>query len=785
LQTGDVLEGLNPEQMRAVGHPGGPLMVVAGPGSGKTRVVTRRIAFLVTRGVPPRAILAVTFTNKAADEMRSRLDKLGVPQGVTASTFHSFCANVLRRNAERVGLDSNYTIYDSADSLRQIKNVLTELNLSEEHFRPQSVARAISNAKSSLTPPNRYEKRHSDQWGRNVAQIYARYEEALRRANALDFDDLLLKTVELLERDLEVRNYYQGRYMHVLVDEYQDTNLLQHMIVRYLSEKHRNITVVGDSDQMIYGWRGADIRSMLDFEKHFPELTTVILDRNYRSTSRILRVASELISHNKERHPKTLRTENPEGEKPVICGCETPEDEAAKLVRRIETLRQRGVKLSDMAVFYRGNAQSRTIEAEFQSNLIPYEIVQGTAFFERKEVKDLRAYLQLAANPMDDVSFARVVNVPPRGLGNKSVETLQSFARTYSLSMLQAASRADQIADLSARAAGTLKGFAEWMTGLSQENPRQMMPFLKKIVNQSGYLKNIEKKETDEARDSADIVNELLNYATEYDARSLEPSLTDFLSRMSLVSDVDSWGEQADAVSLMTLHASKGLEFRAVFIVGVEEEVLPHVRSSPDSDASGLEEERRLFHVGITRAKEFLWISYCEERMSQGRFALTGPSRFIEELPEDEVEYAEGGSSSAGARSSRGGYGGGYGGGRGAWSFGGREGGYGRSRGGYARPSYGDDDRRSRGGRGGGYSGGGRREIEEDDFTDDADGEEIELPGFGKFRMGETVAHPDFGEGKVAGGMITGSGPALIVNFKGVGRRTVLLSYTKLTRRKT
>jgi DNA helicase-2/ATP-dependent DNA helicase PcrA len=655
LKAEGLLEGLNPAQLQAVTHPGGPLLVVAGAGSGKTRVLTHRTAWLVTeKGLSPFSVLAITFTNKAADEMRQRIASLVGPvaERMWISTFHAACVRILRREAGYLGLERSFSIYDEADAVRLTGYVVKDLGLDHKKFAPRVVHAAISAAKNELVGPAAYVERarRGTPFERRVADVYPEYQRRLANANALDFDDLLMATVRLWREHPDVLESYRTRFAHLLVDEYQDTNCAQNELVLALAGGHRQVTVVGDSDQAIYAWRGADVRNILEFERAFPEATVIVLDRNYRSTQTILDAANAVISNNASRKPKDLWTELDAGERLVRYEADDEQDEAAFVAGEIEKLRaEHGYRWGDFAVFYRTNAQSRAIEEQLVRRNIAYKVAGGARFYDRREVKDLLAYLHAIANPGDEVSLKRVLNVPKRGVGDTSVARLDSWAAANGARFAQALEHAKE-AGVSGRALAGIGAFLKLMTGLralyagsaalpaGAEDASGGEPslghgagpgeILQAVLDRTGYLDELRAEDATpvEVEGRIENVEELLGAAWQAD------SLDDFLADVSLVADADEVDEDASNVTLMTLHTAKGLEYPVVFMAGMEEGVFPHLRSL--GEAHELEEERRLCYVGVTRAKERLYLTYAWCRSLWGESQYNPPSRFVAEIPE-------------------------------------------------------------------------------------------------------------------------------------------------------
>ncbi len=630
-----ILAGLTDAQREAVRYGEGPLLVVAGAGTGKTRVITRRVAYLLEEGVPPDRVIAVTFTNKAADEMRRRVEVL-VGRDVYVSTFHSFCARLLRREVRRIGRDPSFTIYDRADSLRVIRRIVKDRELDPSTFAPREIMDYIAVHKDRVETAADCRRDAIGIVEQTLADVYGRYEEALAACNALDFDDLLLKTLELFSGCPAVLQELQDTYLHVLVDEYQDTNLPQHLIARALQGKHRNITAVGDPDQMIYTWRGARLENLMEFEEDFPGAHVVTLERNYRSSANILRVASHFISHNVYRRDKELRTEREDGEAVVVQGFADPFDEGRWVAGKVNELVRTGSTPREIAVFYRTKQQSLPLEDAFASLALPHQVVDSVGFFDRREVKDLRAYLQLLVNPRDDEACLRVINTPARGIGQKALAGLQAEAGRRGRSLLEAAREAAGMDWLSARAKAAVAGFWELYRELSALESRTVADLIRKLLDMTGY---VERQPDLERADAQEIVDMFIGYARQYDERSPDGGLMGFLEQAALVSDVDGWNAQASAVPFMTLHSAKGLEFDVVFIVGLEEDMLPHRRALEEriqsTEKAALEEERRLFYVGMTRARHRLFVTYARKRVVRGKEQTISPSPFLAELPDD------------------------------------------------------------------------------------------------------------------------------------------------------
>lgn len=639
----DILADLNPAQRQAAETIEGPVLILAGPGSGKTRVITHRIAYLIrVCGVNPRRIMAVTFTNKAAREMEERLRHLvgGSLSDLTIGTFHAICARILRRDGAVINVDPHFVIYDSDDQISLIKRSLEALGLDPKQYAPRVIQSAIDAAKSNLLSPADYLQRSGSYFEEVVQRVYERYQQLLTGSNALDFDDLLMRTVHLFQQSPEVLSRYQSRYLHLLVDEFQDTNLVQYELMKQIAGKYRNICVVGDPDQSIYSWRSADLRNILHFEQDYPDARVVLLEQNYRSTGMILKAASHIIAANQQRKPKELWTQNEEGLPPKVVETYNEQEEAQFVVSEIDSLVRRGeARPGDCAVMYRTNAQSRVLEEAFIRYGMPYRLVAGTRFYERREVKDIIAYLRLIQNPYDSVSLMRIINVPPRGIGQRSQAELGQWARDQgvpeyrALQMLtEARANSDRESQLpfNPRIARSLIDFAEMMAGFVDRS-RELNPvdLFDVVVESSGYHKYVQGMVDGEER--WENILELRTVMQEYRDLPVEEGLTAFLEGVALVSDVDGLDTGADAVTLITLHQAKGLEFPVVFIVGMEDGILPHIRSIDDPEQ--LEEERRLCYVGITRAKRRVYLVRAFRRLLMGSSTVNRPSRFLQDVP--------------------------------------------------------------------------------------------------------------------------------------------------------
>ena len=634
--TVDCTYGLNPQQAEAVINTEGPMLIMAGAGSGKTKVLTCRVVNLLQKGVRPYRILAITFTNKAAAEMRERVNNMSGPaaKDVWLFTFHAFCARFLRMEIDKLpGYGGNFAIYDTADSQNLIKQILKEMNLDDKRFQPSGILSRISNAKNALQDAAAFARQAGDFYEQKVADIYSRYEQKLQLNNALDFDDLLMLSIKLLQENKEVREKYQDRFDYLLVDEYQDTNHAQYLLTKFLAAKHRNICVVGDADQSIYGWRGADIQNILDFEKDYPDAKVIKLEQNYRSTQIILDAANAVIENNTGRKPKNLWTENKSGADIIYFQAVDERDEARFVIEQLQNLqRTENKKLGDMAILYRTNTQSRIFEEMLIKSGISYNMVGGLKFYERKEIKDIIAYLRVIFNPADSLSLLRIINVPKRGIGDASLAKIQAYAAANNVSLFEAVSNAAAIDGLSSRFVSKLDdlaGIIFELMNLANEAPVEDL--IDRVLRDTGYLEELENERTPQAQSRIDNLHELISVAQEFAASEEENNLENFLAHVALVSDIDDTELGEDAITLMTLHSSKGLEFPVVFLVGMEEGLFPHARTLMDE--TEIEEERRLCYVGITRAKEKLFLSSTKMRTIYGNTVTYPPSRFLQEIP--------------------------------------------------------------------------------------------------------------------------------------------------------
>jgi DNA helicase-2/ATP-dependent DNA helicase PcrA len=653
------LQDLNPVQREAVESGEGPLLILAGAGSGKTRVLTYRVAHLIGKGVEPWNILAITFTNKAAQEMRDRVLALvgSEGEGLWVATFHSTCVRILRREIGKLpGYTRSFVIYDAADQQALIKDCLRELDLDEKKFAPRAVLSVISDAKNKLLDVSSFTAAAGDYFQEKAAQAYRLYQRKLAANNALDFDDIIMLTVQIFREYPEVLAYYQEKFRYILVDEYQDTNHAQYILINLLAERYRNLCVVGDDDQSVYGWRGADIQNILDFERDYPEAKVLKLEQNYRSTQRILQAANEVVSNNCNRKGKSLWTENQEGDQILLYRAANEHDEARYITEKVRSLTDtEGRRYSDFAVLYRTNAQSRVLEEHLMKESIPYKIYSGTKFYERLEIKDILAYLRLVHNPADRVSFARVINVPRRGIGKGTLDKVLEYAEEQGLPIMAALTEAAYIPGLQAKGVAALTSFYDLISRFRAEAAQgiSVTALTDQILKETGYLAALRLENTVEAEARLENVNEFLSVTAEYDQKIAESPedrdvsddgeqvslLGGFLEQVSLVAEIDNYDQEEDAVKLMTMHSAKGLEFPVVFAAGLEDGIFPSSRSILEQFL--LEEERRLCYVTITRARERLVMSYAEQRLIYGHIQESVPSRFLKEIPEDLYEKEE------------------------------------------------------------------------------------------------------------------------------------------------
>ncbi len=737
MNQDELLAGLTAPQREAATHVDGPLLIIAGAGSGKTRVITRRVAYLISLGIPPNSILAITFTNKAAGEMKSRIGaamnrdlrdfgRLDT-YGPTICTFHSLCLRVLKHYATRIGLAPNFTIFDSSDQTKLIKEALKLLEMSTTNFPPNGVHSTISNAKNQLLTAEAFAESAKDFYQRQVARIYTKYQSLLNQSNGLDFDDLLLKTAHALRTHQDVLGELQDRFQYILIDEYQDTNHAQYIIAHAIAHRHKNICVVGDPDQSIYAWRGADIRNILHFEKDYPDAKVVRLEQNYRSTKTILAIASSLIAHNTQRKKKDLWTENDDGHKAKLFLCQDEHDEAKTVTEELKKLHDEdGRAWSQMGIFYRMNALSRVMEESLFKAKIPYQIARGVEFYNRKEIKDVLAYLRVIANSADEVSLERIANTPTRGISDPTLKALQNQAYATGISLFDSMKKAAQVQGITTRAIKSIAAFVElvesWrnrvtaMSGDMFEEPSgfgRVQAIMDDVVKRSGMEAALRKIGGDELDELANV-NELLSAAAEYDKENPAGELVDYLNAVTLMSDADHMKDGEGAITLMTLHAAKGLEFPVVAMIGLEEGCLPHARAR--DDANQMEEERRLCFVGITRAQQRLILGKAAYRTIRGLRERTVPSPFLMEMPAEAIEVID--------------------------------------RTGLANATDSDAD-------------------VPDFFT-------RERNPFAHFRKGQLVRHPSFGLGRIDEIQTTGSGTRASVNFNTAGRKTLILEHARL-----
>ena len=716
-----ILEGLNEPQRAAVTHGEGAVLILAGPGSGKTRVITHRIAYLVREErVAPWRILAVTFTNKAAREMRDRARALlgDDASSLALGTFHSMCARWLRIDGKVVGVDPDFVIYDDADQVALMKRVLEEMSVDPRRFSPRAILGTISKAKSELIGPEAFGQRVRDYYEEVAARAYARYQEALRSASALDFDDLLNEALRMFRESEVVREKYAGRFLHVLVDEFQDTNRVQYLLAKALASVHGNITVVGDPDQSIYSWRAADIRNVGYFERDFPNCTTYLLEQNYRSTRPILEAADAVISKNPGRHQRKLWTEREGGDLIAVYEAYSEEEEGEFVALESARLTASGRRYGDIAVLYRTNAQSRPIEEALVRHRIPYRIVGGVRFYQRREIKDLIAYLRLIHNRLDEASLLRVINVPPRGIGDRTVQRLREYGAQIGLTMWDAAemvAKGISVSGIAARSANAVRAFVNLINSLRERRDLPLEQLLDAVLAETGYARYLQDGEGD-AQDRLENVMQLRNVMSQYEEVTGEASdLSTFLQDVSLVADVDEMQDEVDAVTLITLHAAKGLEFPVVFLVGMEEGILPHIRSF--DDPLQMEEERRLAYVGITRAEDLLYLTRSYRRYLMGNQSTNPVSRFLKDIPPSIMR---------------------------PWSS-------------TTRKSYAD-------------------------VVASAPVREEFQPAAAEFKAGDRVSHPKFGQGMVVSTQPRGSDVEVVVAFDGAGVRRLLQSMAPLER---
>jgi len=736
-----IVDGLNPSQLDAVTHQGGPLLVVAGAGSGKTRVLTRRIAWLIDQGSSPFEILAITFTNKAANEMKQRVAAVVGPvaEKMWVSTFHSACVRILRREAALLDFPSSFTIYDQTDAVRLAGYVIRDLGLDPKRFQPRAIHGVISSAKNEGLGPAQFAERANVMIERKAAEVYTEYQSRLQKAAAMDFDDLLLNTVKLFRSSPDALTSYQTRFKHLLVDEYQDTNGVQNELVVRLAGGHRNVTVVGDSDQSIYRFRGADIRNIIQFEDAFPDTTVVLLEQNYRSTQTILDAANAVITNNFGRKPKSLWTDEGKGDRILRFHADDELDESQFVASELAQLHASGsYRWGDMAVFYRTNAQSRVLEEYFGRVGIPYKVVGGLRFYDRKEVKDALAYLKALANPADEVSVKRVVNTPKRGIGDTSVGKIDAFAQMHGMTFTDGLRRAAD-AGVSGKALKGIAAYLELMDGFAELLEKGPEAAIETMLRDTGYMADLDDG-SHEAGSRIENLQEIIGTAAQFD------TVDEFLEQMSLITDADAVEGDESTVTLMTLHGAKGLEFPVVVMLGLEDGIFPHLRSMTDPDE--MEEERRLAYVGITRAQERLYLTHAWSRMLFGQPQYNPPSRFLDEIPSELIDDAPGSRDTSRGRQ--------------AGTFGGS-----------GTSSFGRGSASSSGG----TFGGRQRAVEtalKPRGPQPSGGESIGI------RVGDDLVHKKFGEGVVLDVRGTGDKAEAVVNFGSVGEKTLLLAWAPI-----
>jgi len=760
-----ILDGLNDKQREAVTTTEGPVMIIAGPGSGKTRALTHRIAYLLAAGkARPRDILALTFTNKAAGEMQERVESLvgDDARGMWVGTFHSSFARLLRMEGDKIGYSEDFSIYDTSDSKRLIRQQMKGRNLDTDVVKPRSVQRMISSAKNEMIDPQEYAELARGDQQEMVAEVYPAYERALKQANALDFDDLLLKPIELFEQHEDVLQKYQTRWQYVHIDEYQDTNQAQYVLARKLSGRHKNLCVVGDDAQSIYAFRGADITNILNFDNDYPDATTIRLERNYRSTENIIRLADSIIEENDDQIEKSLWTDNAEGEYVALMEALSEKDEAQKIERRVRDLHLRdGMEYGDFAVLYRTNAQSRAIEEALRKENVPYRVIGGTSFYERKEIKDVLAYLKLLVNPNDTASLQRVINYPTRGIGDKTQERLQRYAQQHSLSLWQAVERVEEIETLGTRAERAVGKFRRLIARYASKAGTGSVPadeLARDLIQDAGLLSELRKEHTRENLQRWENVQELISALAEYVESTEDATISTFLQEVALMTGQDEAEEGDDKVTLMTLHAAKGTEFPVVFVAGLEEGLFPLEKATQEK--AELEEERRLFYVGVTRAEERLYLSWARSRYRYGEQTSNTRSRFLEEVDSDVVRTEAGGELEQ--QTDRFSAGGGSGGGQEYDEM---------------DPHYYRQDLSGDGGTTG--SSDGLRRIES---TDGGGGRRVVYDeGHGEIVPGAQVEHKKFGRGKVQSLEGEGEKATAVVFFgSDVGNKKLKLKYANL-----
>lgn len=743
------VDDLNDVQRDAVVNMDGPMLIVAGAGSGKTRVLTYRIAYILSQGVAPWRILALTFTNKAAREMKDRIaDLVGERRSAPLwmGTFHSIFSRILRREATSLGYTSSFTIYDTDDSLSVIRQIMTVRGISPQDYSPKAIRNRISSAKNALITPAKYRSQAGNPLEERVALVFQDYEERLKANNAMDFDDLLIRTIDLFERKPEILQKYQEQFRYILIDEYQDTNRAQYMVVRLLAGKHRNISVVGDDAQSIYKFRGADIRNILDFEQDYPDFSIYRLEQNYRSTQVILNAADDVIKHNSGQIPKTLWTENPEGDLIRVNTLRDERDEGSEVVRIVRSQQDRGIPLSEIAVLYRVNSQSLSIEDALRRANIPYVLVGGVAFYQRAEVKDALAYLRLLVNARDDESFLRAVNRPARGIGEVSIRRLRAMAEQQGIALLAAADRADEVPDLTPRAKNGLRNFADMISSwTSSLNAASLPEIARMVLTESGLLQSFKDEGTPESMARWDNVQRVLSHIAEYVETNPDATLDMYLQEISLISDLDNYSQTDQRVTLMTIHSAKGLEFSSVILPGLEEGLFPVGQTSADQEE--LEEERRLFYVAVTRAKERLFLTNCERRYRFGELSYPTPSRFLHEIRDELLEF-----NSTAPRMT-----GGLAGGESAW-----------------RASSVRSDSHGRG-----RSAQPRRKPQSEWTPDPLPQDDYsQVPQ--TLQVGAHVMHEAFGKGRIDAIVGEGEKTKITVRFESVGRKQLMLKFAKL-----
>ncbi len=748
------LNELNPVQREAAVEIHGPTLIVAGAGSGKTRVLTYRIAYILANGIPPWKILALTFTNKAAAEMKERISVLVGEERARPlwmGTFHSVFSRILRREAEKIGYTSSFSIYDTDDSGSVVRAAMGRFGISGQEYSPKMIQSRISAAKNSMVNPAIYRRAANNLIDEKVALVYEAYEAQLRSSNAMDFDDLLVKTIELFEKNPEVLHKYQEQFEQILIDEYQDTNRAQYMVVKMLASLHRNICVVGDDAQSIYRFRGADIKNILDFERDYPDYRIFRLEQNYRSTKTILAAADDVIKNNRKQIEKTLWTENIAGEKVAVITSRDEREEGEEVVRAIQREVREGKSLNDVAILYRTNSQSLSIEDALRRSNIPYGLVGGVAFYRRKEVKDALAYMRLVVNPNDDESFLRAVNTPARGIGDVTLKRLRNHASERGVPMLAAAAEPERIPEMAPRIGNALGRFAELIdTYTNHLNDMPPAELVRVLLSESGLLQSYRDEDTPEAIARWDNVQRILSHIAEYTEANPEATLDQYLQEISLMSDADTYDESVDRVTLMTIHSAKGLEFKVVVVTGMEEGLFPVANASYEQD--DIEEERRLCYVALTRAKEKLYLTNCERRYRFGELSYPTPSRFLNEIREDLLDFR----STAPPKPS-------------SQSFGGFSGGFsgGASRSQAPRPG---GERRS--------SDFDQRPEVEHDFDQGHDDDYSQTVT--TLQVGSEVFHPTFGRGRVDSIVGSGEKAKLTVRFEKVGRKQLMLKFANL-----